>query len=173
MQNFNKEINDLKTSNLGLELQKHYISIPYRAILNKDILRVKYFIRNLESYKYNGKLRNNIGIRLFGYPKRDEQMEFEIFEVRIWVRALFEEHPYIFYYLTEELEIARNMFLCLANINGFSKFGEKVSNIEFIKSETRARANRIREEALKFELAIHKKNSKELKEMLDRTLSPF
>ncbi|MED4016311.1 hypothetical protein [Sutcliffiella cohnii] len=169
----NEENNHSHKVEKRLELQKHYISVPFKAVLNRDILRVKYFIRNLEVSEYNRKLRNNIGVRLFGYPMRDGEMEFEIYEIQMWVKELFEECPYLFYYLAEDLEIARNLFLCLANINGVYKCGDEVSKIEFIKSETRPIANKIREEALKHELKLHKQNSKELREMLDRTLSPF
>lgn len=168
-----EENHQIQKSQKRLELQKHYINVPYRAILNKDISRVKYFIKNLELSEYKGKLRNNIGVKLFGYPKRDGEMEFEIYEVRMWVKELLEECPYLFYYLTENLEVARNMFLCLACINGYEKYGNEIRNIDFLKFETRPKANQIREEALKFELVMHKENSKELQEMLDRTLAPF
>ena len=149
------------------------ICVPYGAILNKDIKRVKNFITDLEKSKYHGKLRNNIGIKLFGYKKEDSKYEFENYEVRQWVQKLFEECPYIFYYLTEVVDIARNMFLCLASVNGYVHSWGRATEITFIKSETQPIVNRIIEETLKYELKINNRNTYELQEMLERTLAPF
>ncbi|MCL6585582.1 MAG: hypothetical protein K6T72_03545 [Anoxybacillus sp.] len=147
------------------------INISYKELKNGDtskfFSKLNYF-RNTEQ----GKLQNRIVIRFYGYPKEDGYEEFELEVIRKWVQKLYFHMPHLFYFLSEDFENARKIFLCLASINTkFYNGGEM--EIDFFKDETEQLVKQIYYYAIAYG---HKENSaglEELKKVLKRTVKPF
>lgn len=147
------------------------INISYKELKNEDIRKVfsqlKYF-HNTE----DGRLQNRIVLRFYGYPPEDGKELFEINLIRKWVQKLFQLMPHLFYYLSEDFGCARNIFLCLASLNGIAYIGDEIA-IDLIEEETKLLTRKICVNALRYGLQENSAGLEELKNALQRTLEPF
>jgi hypothetical protein len=147
------------------------INISYEELKNEDIRKVlsklKYF-HNTE----DGRLQNRIVLRFYGFPQEDGKELFEIRLIRKWVQKLYLYTPHLFYFLSEDFECARNIFLCLASISSKAYIGEKIA-IDFFEKETKPLVRQISHNAIAFGQQENRVGLEELKEVLKRTVTPF
>lgn len=148
-----------------------FINISYEDLKNEDIRKVisklKYF-HNTEKEK----LQNRIVLRFYGYPSEDGKELFEIKLIRKWVQKLYQHMPHLFYFLSEDFGCARNIFLCLADLNGKAYIGEEI-NIHFFEDQTNPLVRQICHIAIAFGQQENGDGLEELKEVLQRTIAPF
>ncbi|MDH4617632.1 hypothetical protein [Brevibacillus sp. AY1] len=147
------------------------INISFQELKNEDIRKV---VSKLKYFHYTEKesLQNRIVLRFYGYQPEDGKELFEIKLIRKWVQKLYQHMPYLFYFLSEDFECARNIFLCLASVNNKAYIGEKIA-IDFFEKETKPLVRQISHNAIAFGQQENRVGLEELKEVLKRTVTPF
>ncbi|MGD7023036.1 hypothetical protein ACQCVK_10600 [Rossellomorea vietnamensis] len=146
------------------------VYIGYEDLINKRINKFTNLIKYQKDYT---KLRNNVSINFWGYPKEDGKLEFEHRIVRQWVKVLFKEVPHLFYYLTNQFNNARMIFHCLAEINFVEISPDDEFKVYFLKDETSAIAKELYQKAIMFDKEKNQEYSNSLVENLCSSLSPF
>lgn len=91
----------------------YVLEITKKDIASLSLVRVKNLVSQLEVRNQHGEdLANSLCIMFQGYDDVSEEV-FEIDEIRRWTMTLYNEMPYIFYFLNRDIKADTLILSCL------------------------------------------------------------
>lgn len=107
-------------------------SVSKREILGNDFERIR---KNLEILTKAGKDAKGKLFLTFGGYEDDKREIYMIPEIRNFIKKIWEEYKYLFYFLTPFDNNKSIIFACINDVKSYQKINSNVINLEIIYNE--------------------------------------
>lgn len=107
-------------------------SVSKREILGNDFERIR---KNLEILTKAGKDAKGKLFLTFGGYEDDKREIYMIPEIRNFIKKIWEEYKYLFYFLTPFDNNKAIIFSCINDVKSYQKINSDVINLEIIYNE--------------------------------------
>lgn len=120
---------ELKSVEQVKEVQIMLYAVSKQEVLNKDTKRLK---SNLEILKKAGKYSKGKLFLTFDGFENDEREIYMIPEIRSFVKNIWEEYKYLFYFLTSLDNNRAIIFACINDFKAYKDINSKICNLQII-----------------------------------------